>query len=388
MLNNKGHVLAFDSAPIAENSPLDSVAYNKIIDSLKSSTLRCINRSRDLNTSLAKMNKALSAENLYLASLVGERNLGYSTEANTALVTGYDELVYAENADQEYLTGQVTIHPTNKWSKVIRYLDRNGRNRASKDISISINGVTQPLDSDIYTILDGYKDSYWLYETTKGANHTIRIQFPASIKPYVDYLSMVPFPAFGFTINSITVTRTDSTPIQLADLSSKELGILDMHFKPISWGGTIEINLTANSSVIGIADLDIGLEDYYQGKTPASFVFEVPGFLEKTFSRIEYIDLSMFDLYGIGNDPSYIKTDKIQVYVYHTAGPFDPNATGEKINIDTLSPITINNVTTGKGFTNLLTTKAVNENFYIKFTMAVHLGQTPIFRAAKIKYGV
>jgi hypothetical protein len=374
MLNNKGHVLSFDDSPIAENSPLDSISYNKIIDSLKSSTLRCVNRSRDLTSNLAKMNKALSAENLYLTSLIGSNTLGYSSEANTAIVTGYDalELSSIYNAKQSTLSGLVTISPTSKWSKVVRNLDRNGRNRASKDISISINGVTQPQDSDIYSMLDGYNDTYWLYDTVGGSDYTITINFPASIKPYVNYLSMIPFPAFGFTINSIYMLSADGTPHPLADMNSREAGILDVHFKPLLFGGTIQISIKAKGSVIGIADLDIGLEDYYQGTTPASFAFNVTAFKDKTFSMIDSINLDNVFLYNSETDASFIKSDKIKVYAYSSTGTYNPTASMTEISQN--------------GITELASSKTAGQNFYLKFTMTEHLAQTPIFKSATIKY--
>ena len=380
MLNNKGHVLAFDDSPIGENSPLDSITYNKIIDSLKTSVLRCINRSRDLTNNMSKLNKALAADNDYLMAKVRSMQIEFPKDSKTALVTGYDQVQPGtlSQAVQSSLSGQLIIKPINKWSKVIRYQDKNGRNRASKDISIAFGPtgslVTQTVDSDIYNILDGYNDSYWIADTVAGQNYTIRIQFPASIKPYINYFSMIPFPAFGFKLNSVGLNTSNGSYIPLYTDPSQELGILDMHFKPMTWNGIVEINVTAQHNVIGIADLDIGLEDYYQSEneqTLSSFIFPIPALTDTTISKITLLDTKDFDLYGLENDSSYIKTDKIKAYL-----------TTDLINFTQINPETF----TGKASTTLAKAKGIP--IYIKFSMQKYLGQTPIFRSVQIKYEV
>ena len=393
MLNNKGHVLAFDDSPISENSPLDSIAYNKIIDSLKTSTLRCLNRSRDLTSNLSKLNKALSAENAFLMSKINDYSIPNVSTAKTALITGYDtvEPGYLSNAVQNKLSGQIIIQPLYTWSKVIRYMDKNGRNRASKDISISFgpsDGTVsmQPLDSDIYTILDGYNDSYWLADTVEGQQYTIMIQFPASIKPYVNYLSLIPFPAFGFKLDSVRLLKVDGSYETITTEPSNALGLLDMHFKPISWGGVMEIKVTAQGNTMGIADLDIGLEDYYQSEgdqTPASFVMQIPGFGTDTIAGgiryiryIDNIDLSHFNLYGIENDNSFNITDKITATIY--SGVSYTGSGGKSILEGTFN----------NGGTRTDLGASTSGNVYIKFTMLKHLGQTPIFNWVTITYGV
>lgn len=378
MINSKGHVLAFDDSPLGENSPLDSIAYNKILDSLKASTLRCVNRTRDIAAKVAKFNKALSAENRYLASLVAQQHLDYGNLGDKdALITGFDPLISQSSTSVNSLTGQVTIKPLHKWSKVVRYQDRNGRDRASRDISISFGPVGAPVllpaDHDIYSILDGYGDTFWLSDVQDKSQYTIRIQFPASIKPYVDYLSLIPFPAFSFKIDSIYVTKVDGSAIQVVDGTTGYMGVVDTHFKPISWGGSIDINLTAQGSVIGISDIDIGLADYED--SIATMVYEVPSYQSLAFGSITGIDLSDFNLYGSQIGDGFIKKDQIHATAYQFPANVDwSDSGGIDLSKDTLS---------GRGSTTFVKTSTTNR-FYIKLTMQKFLGQTPIFRSAKI----
>jgi hypothetical protein len=378
MINNKGHVLAFDDSSIMENSPLDSITYNKIIDSLKASTLRCINRTRDIAAKVSKFNKALSAENRYLSSLVAQQHLDYSNLGDKdALVTGFDNPVSQSSLAINSLTGQVTINPLHKWSKVVRYQDRTGRDRASRDINISFgpvgNPVALPADHDIYSILDGYADTFWLADVQDKAQYTLRIQFPASIKPYVDYLSLIPFPAFCFKVDSIYLTKADGTSIQIVDGTSSYMGIVDTHFKPISWGGSIEINFTAQGSVVGISDIDIGLADYED--SIATMVYEVPSYQSLAFNKVVSLDMSDFNLYGSQNGDGFIKEEQITATVYQFAdGVAWSDTGGVVLSRDTLS---------GKGSTSFTKSSTTNR-FYIKLTMKKYLGQTPIFRSVKL----
>ena len=382
MVNNKGHVLSFVDSPIGENSPLASTVYNSIIDSLKSSVLRCINRTRDINTAVLKMNTALVAENYYMSSKYRQSQISYSgLPASGALITGYDPIVNQSNTSTDTLTGQVTLATVNKWSKVVRYLDQNGRNRASQDISIAFgptgSTVVQPVDSDIYSMMDGYADTFWLANVTQGSNYTLTIQFPTSIKPYVDYLSIIPFPAFGFSIQSVYITAVNGTQIMVNDPIESDMGIIDVNFAPVSWGGTLTINLTAQGSVIGISNLDIGLSDYIDGA--ASFIYEVPAFQPLSFNAITKLDLTDFDLYNPPTDPGYIKTNVITATAFIGVSGFPTGATGDLISKDTIN---------GRGITKLSSTKTAGSHFYVQFTMQKYLAQTPTFRSAVITYGV
>jgi len=379
MVNNKGHVLAFDDSPIMENSAIDSKAYNKIIDSLKSSTLRCINRSRDLVSKVTKFNKALSAENSNLISMYNQLNFNYSNLTDKqVLLTGYDTPTNELNISSSSLSGNKFISNTSKWSKVVRYKDNYGRDRASKDISIAFGPtgsvVAQPVNSDIYSILDGYRDTFWLADVTDKATYTLQIQFPTSLKPYVNYLSLVSFPAFGFTIDSVYVTTAKNELVLLNDVVSSELGIVDVQFKPISWGGIIQINMTATNDVIGISDLDIGLADY--NTADESYIVYDLGLTNEAVASITNINVNDFKLLGEVNIP-YNEYLTITSYIKST-GVWD-DTDGKEISKDVLS---IND--TSKGVHTL--DKNAGEHLFLKLTLKKYLGQTPIFRSIKITY--
>lgn len=376
MINNKGHVLAFEDSPIMENSALDSKAYNKIIDSLKSSTLRCVNRSRDLVSKVTKFNKALSAENSNLMDKYNKLNFNYSELTdNESLITGYDKPYADKNITTSYLTGNKFIFNTNKWSKVVRYKDNYGRDRASKDISISFgptsNPVLQPINADIYSILDNYRDTFWLADVTPGVEYTLQIQFPTSLKPYVNYLSIVPFPAFGFNIHSVYVTTAKNELVKLDDVISDELGIIDVQFKPISWGGIIQIRMIATSNVIGISDVDIGLIDY-NADDESYIIYRLDDLTTKRITHIEGIDVSDFKLFGQTDIPF---NDYLSIEAFVTPSMEWDGTDGTEIPTNILNK---------KGAFALA--KDVNSYIFLKLKLKKYLGQSPVFRSIKITY--
>ena len=418
MLNSRGHVLSFDSSPIDENSALDSSSYNAIINNLKSSTLRCINRSRDVNYKLMKFNKALTAENYNMMSIYNSMKINYTKQPNTAIITGFDKsqdsnssvkLVDSANVDFDPLTGQIVIAPNStnsKWSKVVRYLDKNGKNKASKDIRILFgtsnseftdnSGLVElPDDSDIYSMLDGYSDSFWLADVTASNNYKLMLQFPASLKPFVSYLSLLPFPAFGFTIDSVYITDSSNVSHRIDDGTSNVMGIMNTHFKPMSWGGTLVINMKATSNVIGIADLDIGLEDYFQSgdnstsvstdKLSSYVVYELTGdFKSSVIKNITGVNLFDFGLYGNSIDiNAQRKSNYFTATIYKTTNSdWDNTLVGIDVPEKTVytkepQPVDSQWVTFNKN---------ADERFFIKFTLKKFLGQTPTFRGVSVSY--
>lgn len=382
MINNKGHVLNFGSEPIPENGPLDSSVVNNIFDSLKTSTLRCLNRTRDLSYRLSKFNKALSAENYYLTNVLLQKDIQAKLDSasKTALITGFDPIEDGSAYEQNRLTGQITVAAKNKWSKIVRYKDKDGRNRASKDTYIAFGPtggiLPQPQDSDIYQILDGYSDTFWIADVSPNTQYNLQIQFPTSIKPFIDFIQLVPFPAFSFKLDAVYVTKADGSRVQVVDAVSSNLGILSTHIKPVSWGGTLDIYFTTNSTtgpgVVGISDIEVGLVDYEESN--ASFIIEVPGFQEIPFSYLDYINL--FDVANEIEDQSYKKEEKITVTAYW--GPDWTTASATPIPVDRNTLVKQGNLTA--------INKPAGDKFYLEFSMGKYLGQTPIFRAAKITY--
>jgi hypothetical protein len=232
--------------------------------------------------------------------------------------------------------------------------------------------VLQPSDADIYTILDGYADTFWMLDTTIDNTHVIQIQFPTSIKPYVNYLTLRAFPAFSIKLNSVIVTKADGTTQDVLEgnVVAQEAGILTVHFKPVSWGGVVTINLTAMGSVIGLSDIDIGLIDYVDSQ--ARIIFEVPALTGVAFSTgISEVDLMDCGLFGYGiQDSGYIKTKEIIVkaYVGDLSTPID------------ISENTLNGIGT------TTCSKAAGDRFYLEFRFKTYQGQSPMFRSAKLTY--
>jgi hypothetical protein len=113
-------------------------------------------------------------------------------------------------------------------------------------------------------------------------------------------------------------------------------------------------------------------------------VYELPNLKDTSFTRIDYIDLSNFFLFGSETDPSFKKTDNIKAYLY-TGSSFTDSGGVQVLN-ETFDPITVNGSVIGRSATSF--TKVAGNRFFIKFIMKKYLGQTLTMQAIKVKYGV
>lgn len=382
MVNNKGHVLSFSDNPIGENSPIESVKYNKIISSLKTSVIRCINRTRELTTNVSRLNAALSAENMYLTANYNSNNYinnnGLSSN-NTALITGYDQLFSSSNIIQDSLTGKITLKYNNSFSKIPKYIDSNGNTKAVKDVYISFgetgNLEQQPLGSSIYDMVDGNNNTFWLYDSAvEGQEYNLQIQFPVSLKPSVNYLKLLPFPAFGFDLTSVSIKLSNGSMVDITDSIDKEQGIINTYFKTLSWGGILDIKFKARGSVLGITELDIGYSDF--SDNVGEFVVSIPSFTNKSFTAISNLNLFDFGLNNLNSDfdISFIKADNITATLYQ--GNSWETATDEQV----IYKDTIN------GINSTPYNKTLDLNLYVKFNFKKYINQTPIFRGVSITY--
>lgn len=373
MADNRLHIIDFDDSPFSYEKQIKSSKYNDVVNSLKAGVLRSINRFRTLLSKQTQFNKALVAENEFLASKIVEMTIPLPETVKTALVTGYDTPVSANSSNYsiDRLTGAVSVLSQKKWSKVARITDANGKRVASKDVYITLNGVAKPHSDDIYNILDGNRDSFWLLDTTAGTQHTITIQLPSSIRPHVNYFSLTPFPAFGFDLDQVLITQADNTIIDITPggYQAAAMNGVGVHFKPLSWGNTITIKLTARGKVIGISDLDIFLVDYVDSY--AEVRYEVPAFKNSAFTNIDQVDLMDYGLFGISDkDGIYDRFKEITVTAY-------VNGNGTQIGERTLR---------GLEATQLGTAKSIGDTFHISVRFKKYLGQSPVFRSLKIIY--
>jgi len=382
MANKRAHVVDFDDYPLKTTSPIDSEEYNDIINSLKTSTIRAINRSRDLSTKMTNWNKALVAENGYLAGKINELQstyYGLPTTNDSMIITGYDKPVseqkYNIGTTRDQLTGNITLNAETgrRWSKVVRYTDSNGKQRPSRDTYISLDGTTMSRDNSIYNILDGRSDTFWLLDTAAAATHSIVINFPSSIRPYVNNIALTPFPAFSFRLDSMIVNKADSTQVNVTPLGveAASMAAVNVHFAPTSWGNQIVINITANGSVVGISNLDIFLTDYINS---GEFTYELTSFENKAFSYISYVNLMDFGLFGITEEDGTYNASK-QTTVTARVGSTVSSATSYPINEKTLRNEGISEVP-----------KLSGSKFYMSFAFNKYEGQTPTFRSAIITY--
>ena len=236
--------------------------------------------------------------------------------------------------------------------------------------------IWKPEVGCIYNMLDGRMDTFWLLDTAPGTQHTIVIQFPSSIRPFVNALTLIPFPAFGFSLVSILVHKTTgSVNIIPQTIESANVGVVDMHFAPTAWGNQVTITLTALGNTIGISNLDLFLIDYVDAY--ANIVYEVPAFAESAFTDIKEIDMMDFGLYGLIEESAgtYNKYSQLTVTAY--TGTTFAGATPTVISEATLR---------GSEPTTLAVAKTVSNKLYVKFQFKKYNGQSPIFRSVKITH--
>lgn len=382
MINNKGHVLSFDSESIQENSQIESVKYNKIITSLKTSVIRCINRTRELSTTVNKLNSVLAAENRYLTANYNTStyiNNKYPADSKTALITGYDSIIEKNGVIQDRLTGNIYIEPITTFSKTPRYNDSNGLQKPSKDVYIAF-GETDSIEAqtqgtDIYNALDGLNNTFWVYDSAvERTEYHMRIQYPVSLKPNINYIKILPFPAFGFDLTSVIVRLSNGSSVDIVDTIDKKQGIINTYFKTLSWGGILDIKFKANGDIFGLSNIDIGYSDF--SDSYGSFVMDIPLLKNKSFSSISKLDLFDFGLNNISseNDVQFIKSNNINVKIYQGS------------TWDTATDETIIDKNTMLGISSTPFNKLVDTNFYIKFEFKKYLNQTPIFRGVSITY--
>lgn len=393
MANKKAHIVAFDDSPLTLTSPIESSEYNQIINSLKSSTLRAINRSRIITDKQTRYNQALVAENTYLSSKISKLQMFSNTLAGitdgttttgSALITGYDP-TYASVVDTtnvNKLMGQVTVKADvgKKWSKTPRYIDANGDRLPSKDVYITLDGQPMAQSHSIYSILDGSKNSFWIQQLTANTAHSIVIQYPTSIRPFVNSLNITPFPAFGFRLDSVNVTAANGSSINVLPYAVQQelMSGLETHFKPTSWGGTVTINFTTgDTGLVGISDFDIFLIDYVE--SAAEVTYEIPSFQAKNFTGIANIAVpgGGFEMVGSNEDDAFNIRDSLTITGYagtpSAATAFD------------ILPGTINShLADGVSQNTIGFSCPANTKFYLKFAFNKYRGQTPIFRAAKV----
>jgi hypothetical protein len=383
MADNRAHVVSFDESPLYTNSPINSEKYNDIINSLKTSAIRAINRSRDLSTKMTNWNKALVAENEYLGSKIRYLYEWYNklpVVSSEAVVTGYDPVISSAGMRLDNIAGQATIdiEPGRKWSKVVRYTDINGKRRPSRDTSISLDGVTKSYTDDIYNILDGRSDTFWLLDTTRGVQHTLVIQFPASIRPYVNALSLTAFPAFCMRIDGVTLLQANSGSKNITPegIEATSMGGIDVHFAPVSWGNQVTITFTALGSVVGMSNLDMFLIDYLN---EGEVTYEVTSFENDVFTHIDEIDLLDSGLFGATeSDGIYNRSEEMEITA--RVGTTLASAESTAVTPQTIrgeQPTTLNPVGTGK---------TASDKFWITIKLKKYNGQTPTFRSAKVTY--
>lgn len=371
-MDNRGHVISFDDSPLTANNPIKSVDYNEIINSLKGSVLRSINKYREMNTKQSQYIKALTAENALLSSKLVDIQSFAPLEDNTTIITGYDAQESSANINTDRLAGQVTVGYDRKWSKVARYTDINGKRRPTKDTYISLDGNPLAQSDTIYNILDGNRETFWLLDTAPGAVHEIVIQFPSSIRPYVNMLTLTPFPAFGFSLDKVYARQADGTQHDVTPqgYQAATMNGVETHFSPTSWANEVTIRFTAAADTVGISNLDLFLIDYFDSE--ATVKYEIPAFEGVEFDHIAEVDLMNFGLHGLedGNG-TWDRYKKITVTAF-------VNST----NAGNILPATLK----GQETTQLSVMKNIGDKFYLQFTFGKNIGQSPVFRSARVKY--
>lgn len=382
MNNRRGHVVDFDDSPLVYGSNLNSKNYNKIIDSLKTSVYRAMNRSRTVISQMSQWNKALTAESTLLRSKVRELQDamlmgGTMINGKTSIVTAYDT-PYTEitNGDLDKLSGQLTVgyDKDRKFSKVTRVTDANGDTVASPDITILLDGNQLSHDHDAYNILDNQKDTFWILETETDANHVLTMRFPNSIRPTINCVSITPFPAFGIKINKITILKTDGSTEELIPTTGDNLyPAMDggtFHFKPTSWANQITIDFTARNNVVGFSNIDLYYIEYNNYNT--SVTYKVPGFDSGSAVEITQIDRidfgdSGFGLWNLSQTENYDPLKNILVTMT-TSGA--GSATIPYATLVGTSPVSLS--------------KSVSEDLFINLQFTSYLGQSPVFRYVKV----
>lgn len=385
MANKRAHVISYNDSPLSYGSELSSKRYNQIVDSLKTSVLRAINRSRKTSEKLDLFTKALVAENQYVTSKLNS----FSREnpgGNTSLITAYDSPKPNSSSNYKWdkLHGQVVVgyDSSSKYTKVVRTTNIDGERRASLNTFITIDGAAMAHTDSIYNILDGEKNTFWQYEATADQEIQVVIQFPSSIKPLVNYVDLVPFPAYGFEITELLFHKVGGgTENLIPNITGYAMDGLSTHFKPTSWNNQVSFKIKAKQDgIIGISNFDIGLIDYDNSMTTVRY--KVDNYYNAAFTHINRINLFDFGLHSIaGSDGDYNPLKEIVVKCYSS----DTDTVGTTIPYETLVRGTSD--IRGKSTKELSVAKVANKNFYVELSFRKYLGQTPIFRALKITHG-
>lgn len=370
-MNKSAHVVDFDTSSLTYGSGINSKKYNDIINSLKTSVIRSINRSRVTNTRLSDFLKVVSAENTVLAEKIGQyKQLIETKGVGVAVVTGYDEPeVGYTNCFVDKNMGQVTVGyaEADKYSKIVRSTDGDGNVIASLDTYITINDNPVPRTDSIYNILDGRSDTFWVADVADVAVDgliKIDIQFPTSLRPMVNNLVIKPFPAFTFDIQSITIQKFDSTVTELISTPTVDgVANLSLHFAPTSWNNRLTMILKPRGDVVGISKLDVNLINYSTSR--ATIKYRVPYLESVAFSEIKQVELVDFRLYN--ETPGFVKEDQYRINVYSGGGSAIP------VSKDTILGTASTSVSHGAG-----------DSFYIELDFPPYLGQSPVFRLLKI----
>jgi len=328
MLNKRNlQVSTYTTDPISYRGPADSSEMNYILNSLKINANNCILRTRQTSKKLDDMRKAYTQLNNYITKKI--RDLNYqsnklidytSSGIYTSIISMYDYDVVNSgvitNLNTDTLYGQLTLAEDYSWSKITRYTDHLGNQKATPDVKISVgpsgSQTVREHDNDAYNCLDNLNHTLWI-ENTTYEDQMITLTLPKSLKPKINTLKLDFFPQYSCIIKKIEYYSIKGfwEPLSNYDSDGKSI---KLHFSPYDYADQIRITIrpiSENDPIIGIGNIDLYLTNYMNN---GSAIFKFPEVEKLTITSLDDLVIDHYiDNYSVSNQFNTI--NPLRVYL-------------------------------------------------------------------------
>lgn len=332
-------------------SNIDTDELNDILTSLDESVLRAIVSEKDIKSEINKVKDAVIASQTNLGNKIN------SIQTNQEKGT---------TTNEDWITLDYT--PISKIPRGKNYNTENSNVSEQAEISLDGTPFTDNV-SDIYSILDGNKGTFWSKDISDDDEHELEILLPPTLNNNFNYIEINPYPLYSLDIISVIYQ----------DLHGDEQ--------------TVYNNETSHYSFDGLK-----YKIFLKERKKTNGVFKIK--YKRKNDKIRIIGFSSIDI--ANNIYENTKEDELSFNdtTNNTDGEITYTLTKLKVNVfnNKEEPIEIgifkNDDTVVQNFTeynneldlNDNVTLASNKSLKLKYKLKSNNGTTPVIKGAKLEY--